>query len=607
LVASSLFSPWLLSCDPDEKADATSTAVSTSAAALLAPAGTAEMRTYTKNALQIDQIGSGPGDANLYTGNDPADDSASANLPSSSSTFIDWSDLGDDLDNHRLLDLSDGNGRDPSAFPGSNECVGPANVLAKMDLTWVGVANNSQYAYFGVQRSANNGDAGYYWVFTKKPPLRIAGEAPCAADKDRLVYDVTGPAAGSAGDVLITGHFKPGGAPLLAVYQATRDASRVPATAVVDFTSSLWQRLDTAASAVAVNTTITAPGPFGAQGVRSLVGDNLDTELFAEAAVPLSTFTGGALCGATYYGTVITRSSGAGGTSPDLKDLAGPALFNFGSVTAAATTTPTCGLSLQYALTSATGIDGEPLVNPSCAWKVDGVAVAGTACSGSYAVATGGEHTTTVTVTDTASSCQATATPAAVTLYPPLVVDADLVANCRSGFSYAATTTGGSPQGVDVAWTFSGAGAVTPPSSTDASGNAVVAAVGGPYAGQVTVTDKRTDGLTCTATDSDAATPLARLSVQLVPSSEGMMCPAMATDAVAYAALPSGGDGHYAITWSGASCTGTTCTLDPSNDAFCVGPLSLSASVVDGSGICAAATSETETYAKTTTVTATNR
>jgi hypothetical protein len=603
--------PWAVSCDPDDpdpstsSPDSTAIATSTETSALLAPAGPAEMHTYIQQALQIDQIGAGPGDANLVTGDD-VDGSASANLPTSSSTFIDWSDLGGDLADHQLLDLSDASGRDASAFPGSNECVAPANVLSKMDLTWVGVANNAQYAYFGVQRSANNGDAGYYWVFTKKAPQRIRGEAPCAADKDRLVYNVTGPRDGATGDVLITGHFKPGGAPLVDVYQATRDAAHVPATAVVDDTSTLWRHLDSAASAVAVNTTIAAPGAFGAAGVRSLVGDNLDTELFAEAAVPLSTFTGGASCGATYYGSVITRSSGSGGTSPDLKDLAGPALFNFGSIAATATTTTTCGYALRYALTSATGVDGETLPNPSCAWKVDGVDVPGTACTGSTDVAATENHATTVTVTDPVTQCQTTWSSANVKLYPPLAVDADLVAHCRSGFTYAASTRGGSPSGVDVAWTFSGPGTVTPASSSATSGSAVVDETGVAYAGHVVVTDRRTDGLVYTASDEDDATPLSPLSVQLIPSSEGMTCPAMATDAVAYAALPSGGDGDYAIAWRGASCSGTTCTIDPASDAYCVGPLSLTATVTDGSGLCAAATSETETYTKTTTVTATN-
>ena len=606
ITVSLIVTPWASSCDPEDADAATMTAVATSASALSAAPAPAEMHTYIHEALQIDQLGSGPGDANLHTGNDPADGSASANLPSSSSTFVDWADLGSDLDNHRLLDLVDASGRDPSAFPGSNECVAAANVLSKMDLTWVGVANNAQYAYFGVQRSANNGDAGYYWVFTKKAPQRIRGEAPCAADKDRLVYDVTGPSGGAAGDVLITGHFKPGGAPLLDVYQATRDATHVPATAVVDFTSTLWRHLDSAASAVAVNTTITAPGPFGSAGVRSLVGDNLDTELFAEAAVPLSTFTGGASCGATYYGTVITRSSGAGGTSPDLKDLAGPALFNFGSVTLTATASPTCDLTLRYALTSATGVDGEPIASPSCAWKVDGADVAGTACDGSIDVAAAGKHTAVVTVTDPVSKCSASYAPLPVTLYAPLSVDAKLTANCRSGFGWSATTSGGSGT-VTSAWAFSGAGTVTPSSSTNMSGTAAVDLTGTAYTGRIVVTDGRSDGLVCTANDDDVATPLAPLSIHLVPSSESMTCPAMATDAVAYAALPTGGDGRYAITWSGASCTGTSCTVDPANDSWCVGPLELSATVTDGSGICAAATSETESYTKTTTVTATNR
>jgi hypothetical protein len=174
------------------------------------------LNTRISEFVEIDQLNASPApeDANLVTGPD-SDGSASRQFPGAG-TFIDWNELGVAARkaNHLLIDANDSRGRDPTSFPRSNECVGPSQVLSKMDLTYISAANNSQYAYFGVQRSNNNGDAGYYWVFTKKTPHMTAGQAPCQADEKRLVYDF------SAGDVLLAGHFKPNGAPLLRVFKA---------------------------------------------------------------------------------------------------------------------------------------------------------------------------------------------------------------------------------------------------------------------------------------------------------------------------------------------------------------------------------------------------
>lgn len=153
-------------------------------------ASTVTLNTFDDRSIQIDNLASPSNpaaDANLFVGNDPADGSASVNKPTGGpSTFIDWNDLGGDLANHRYYDLNGADGKDPTAFPGSNECVAPAQVLSKMDLTYVGASNNLTWAFFTVQRSSNNGDAGYYWIFTKTPPSLTAGEAPCSASQQRL-------------------------------------------------------------------------------------------------------------------------------------------------------------------------------------------------------------------------------------------------------------------------------------------------------------------------------------------------------------------------------------------------------------------------------------
>jgi len=599
-----LASGTTIGCDSGEQdvdAERGDTALPATAEAVAA--SLIQLNTFIADSIQIDVLQGGPGDANLFVGNDPADGTASANLPAGGpGTYIDWNNLGGDLANHRLQDLDAASGKDPTAFPQANECVASAQVLSKMDLTYVASANNHTYAYFAVQRAANNGDAGYYWLFTRKEPHLIAGQSPCSASQQRLLYDISGPdaATGAAGDVLLAGHFHPNGDPLLRVYQATHDANNVTAVNAVDFTSGLWALNANGVSAVAVNTTITAPGAFGAAGVKSLSGSNLGTEVFAEAAVPISIFTGGSACGATFFGSVITRSSGAGGTSPDLKDLAGPAVFNFGSPSVTAELTATCGLDVEFDVTSALGSDGQPLADGSysCLWTFDDNTTSGD-CSGVHAFADPGEHTATVTI-DAGDGCGATDDTAPIAVYTPLSVVADVAGTCELSFSYAATVTGGSPAGVAYLWDFS-AGA-TPTSSTSASGTATVVG-GGSFTGHVVVTDQRTD-LICTAESSDSDAVFAALAASLLAAEVN----ACLSDAVTYTADVTGGSGNVEFTWygAGAGCTGSTCTIDPPDDVFCVGPVEIWVVATDALELCGSDQSEVETYEKITTVNISN-
>ena len=569
-----------------------------------APAS-AVLNTFINASLEIDQFGSGaqPDDANLFTGPDPADGTASVQKPTGGpANFIDWNDLGGDLANHRILDANV-KGPDSTSFPGSNECVGSSQVLSKMDLTYVAAANNSTYGYFAVQRSNNNGDAGYYWLFTRKTPRLVLGQAPCKATEQRLMYDI------SSGDVLLGGHFHPNGTPLLRVFTATRNQDNTTAVAAIDFTSSLWSENLSGVAAVAVNTTITAPGSLGALGVIAQAGGNLDPEVFAEAAVPMSIFTGGgSLCGAVFFGSVITRSSGSGATSPDLKDLAGPAQFNFGSPTATASLTATCGLSVQYQLTSATGADGQPIVNPTCSWSFDNGAATASGCSGAIDLPAG-THTATVSVSDpNAASCNATAATNQVTNFNPPAVTPSLAATCNNSFTYDASASGGTGS-FSYAWAFSGGGTVNPPSSTTKSGSVSVGTGNVSYTGAVTITDTgRSDGLTCTASAQANVTPLSPLTISISPSATGLSCPAMTTDAVTYHATVGGGSGVNTVSWTGnpaLSCSGSDCLIDPSDATFCFTE-SLFATVTDANALCAGKDSQTQTYTKVTSVTATN-
>jgi hypothetical protein len=194
-------------------------------------------------------------------------------------------------------------------------------------------------------------------------------------------------------------------------------------------------------------------------------------------------------------------------------------------------------------------------------------------------------------------------TTGSVSVYAPLSVVADLTATCGKSFTYDATPSGGSDtSGVSYAWTFSGGGTTTPSSSTSKSGSVAVGTAKVSYTGTVVVTDPRTD-IECTASDDDAATPYAPLAVDLALSPTVDTCPGMTSDAATYAAVASGGTGTYSFVWNGPSCSGASCTIDPTNDTFCLSQ-TVSATVSDNSGLCPSATSEIETYGKVTTLSA---
>ena len=470
------------------------------------------LNSFTPEFLEIDQLGAlhTPEDANLFVASDPADGTVSAQKPAGGSPYIDWNDLGltdESRTNHRLMDLNDpATGKDPTAFPQSNECVASAQVLSKMDLTYVAASNNSTYAYLAVQRSDNNGDAAYYWLFTRNAPRMVLGEAPCRADQARLLYDI------EPGDLLVGGHFHPGASPLLRVWKAVVAAPGTTAVAAVDYSNARWLEDPAGVAAVAVNTTLTAPGSFGSEGVgkTALKNGNVGAEIFAEAAVPFSLFSiNGSACGAQFYGSVITRSSGSGGTSPDLKDLAGPALFNLRNVSPSPSLAPLCSQGLTFASNVAGYQPNDPRL--SCAWEFfkDGsstpIATAAE-CDGTLTQATdgsplpAGSYTAKLTVTGP-GGCAVTSDPTnAVPVHEPLGVTPALERTCSASFTYDATVTGGAGGG-SFAWTFVGPGNTTPGSSSTQSGNVEVDQLEETYTASVTYTESR-NGLTCVATGS---------------------------------------------------------------------------------------------------------
>jgi hypothetical protein len=557
--------------------------------------GIVTLNTFITDFIEIDQQHAGtldPNDANLFTGADRADGSPSYQVPGNG-PFIDWDDLGGDLaTNHLLMDLNDElSGKDRTSFPQSNSCVGPSRVLSKMDLTYIASANNTQYGYFAVQRSNNNGDAGYYWLFTRKVPHQVAGAGPCSATQQYLTYDISGPSDGATGDVLLAGHFHPNGTPLLRVFTANTSTSGLAAVDAIDFTNPIWTEDTSGVAAVAINETIAAWGAFDHTGVVGIKDNALDTEIFAEAAVNMNVFTGGSTCGATFYGSVITRASGAGGTSPDLKDLAGPALFNFGTISATPRLTANCDGKVSFSV-AATGVDGLPLKNPTCSWVCDGNPEPISSCSDSINLGTG-DHTCQVTVSDSTSSCSVTETSASVTVYPPITADPTLTGDCANDLAYAWNATGGSGK-LSCEWAFSGGlGSSTAPSGT------FTGVPAGTYSATLLVTDLVSG---CTVRPPEVSAPTyAPLSVGLALAAPVPACP---SDAAAFQATAMGGTGAYNYEWHNCSSTTSSCTFDPSNDDLCMTQdIWVNATDANLPSLCAPATSPKLTYTKLTTIT----
>jgi hypothetical protein len=571
-------------------------------------------------------------DANLYLGNDPADASHSINRPNpngafTNATWIDWNDLTD-VANHVQPDWQAA-GKDPTAFPQSNECVGPAQVLAKMDLVNVGFSNNGDFAFIAVQRAGNSGDAGYYWVFTKLPPHMDLGAAPCSATQQRLTYDI------QAGDVLLVGHYHPSSTlPLLQAFKAVPQSgpggvTNYDAVSAIDYTNAnLWSRDNTAVISVAVNETPTAVSTllngFGTDGMKNLVNPNgttcktpmacLDAETFAEAAVYSNFFTGGNACGVSFYASIITRSSGSGGTSPDLKDLAGPYKFNFGSAKVKATVTPSCDQKFGYEITSFQGLGGTEAAPSSCTWVLNGPGFPAnfqfdTTCGGYLAqqllqnANLNGSYTVRVTASG-GSNCTDTSADMPVNVYPPLAASCSLTPTCNLSFGYADGFSGGSGN-ASYTWTFTPpAGATaTPSSSTTASGTVTVGTGGVSYGAHLVITDQRADlPNQCTATCDKSTTPYAPVHVVLASSPASLTCSSANSNfdtTGTFTATASGGSGGYQYIWggSGAGCSGTMCGV---NDTNTCGDQSLSVQVQDA--VCGLSNQPTGHYTKTTSV-----
>lgn len=475
---------------------------------------------------------------------------------------------GDDLD----IFLTGGKENDTSSWNVGAGSVGSS----KYDITQAYLANNQDTLYFGMERRGNNGTTFFEFEFNALEPQ---SDTSCPQDPNVPCRSI--------GDVLFAfGMQGAGNSGSATPYIFTWDGSAFVAASAGTVISS-------------INTIQTTAGePWGhVDSHGDWVLGNLDRFSFAEAAAPVSLLPGVDTCGGRAFVQVRTRSSLT--DNSDLKDATKIFEFLFNSASGQAKLTPSCDQGFNYEA-SGTDTDGNPITN--CSWVFSNGATSNT-CSG-FMSAAPGTYTGTVTIADSeGSGCSTDVTTSSVAVYAPIAVTAALSATCTSSFTYDATVTGGSaPSNATFAWAFSGGGTTTPTSSTTKSGSVSVGTPAVSYTGSVTATDPRTD-ITCTATHDDSATPYAPLSVSLSLTGAGATCPDITSDAVTYTAQPSGGDGTYSYTWNGAMCSGLSCLIDPSDATYCHDQ-TLSVTLMDGSGLCSAATSESETYKKVTTVSA---
>ncbi|HTJ80318.1 MAG TPA: hypothetical protein VL400_01310 [Polyangiaceae bacterium] len=458
--------------------------------------------------------------------------------------------------------------------------IGPGSVgSSKYDMTQAYLANNQSSLFFGMERRGNNGTTAFDFEFDQLAPMALQScpqnaQIPCRSDGDVLF---TFEMQGSGGSGSATAHI------------FTWDGT----TFVEGSASGILSSIN--------DSTATAGGPWGhvdAQG-NWVLGD-LSRFSFAESVAPISVLPGVNQCGGKAYVQVRTRSSST--ATSDLKDTSKVFEFQFNSASATASLSPSCDQGFNYTA-SGVGVDGKPIANPTCHWTFSDGSTSDL-CSG-FKSAAPGSYTGSVEVTDPAApGCAGTKETGSVSVYAPISVVADLTATCSSTFTYDATASGGSnAAGASYAWAFSG-GPTTPSSSTTKSGSVTVGTPGISYTGLVVATDPRTD-ITCTASASDSATPYAPLAVDLALAAAAQSCPGMTSDSVTYDASPSGGNGSYTYTWIGPSCSGSSCTIDPSDGTFCTSQ-TVAVKLSDSSGLCSDVTSETETYGKTTTVTASN-
>lgn len=580
--------------------------------------------------IQIDDLDNDPlttPDANMTSNPAVAND---RNLPAgvpAFSSYIDWNDLavqtngvwGPPPGQYALID-GQGNSDDSFGGTGGSSCLQPAkSPPPKQDVARAYLANNSQYLYFGLVDGTANGSSRHVILFHKNPVVADM-TTTCAGDGHEITVQLT------PKDRMIVAFFQPSAAEPAGRVFSIADGADLSAPLLmndaVNFANpALWTQIDTAVN-FAVNTTAIPADLLG--------GDvSLKASVFGEGAVTLSSL-GISSCGGSYYVSVVTRTTATG--NGEAKDFIG-GKYDFGSISVTADLTPSCLAQFGYSA-QAKDVGGSNIADAdaSYAWACKPNTVTPTGKSGTQAAAAG-NYACTVTATQISSGCTAQASDA-VDVYNPLGVTALLTPSCNMGVSnvddatYASTVTGGSGS-VSTAWTFgtntSGC-SVTPATATTPSGGLDVTppASRGPCGvnAGVTVTDLRTDlpAGTCTASDDATTTVYAPIKVSIAPTPAAQACtiPGLpgsdngSIGLVTFGATATGGNGAYTYAWDkkgpdsvGACASASSCGVNIPAANFCA-LTKIFVTVDDGTVLCGAKDSETESVTKQTLMTISN-
>lgn len=458
--------------------------------------------------------------------------------------------------------------------------IGPGSVGgSKNDMVQAYLANNQTDIFFGMERRGNNGTTAFDFEFNARAPMSLQScpqnpQIPCRSVGDvRFTFELQG--SGGSGSAT----------PFISTWNGTDWVAGTP-TGIVSSIN---------------NSTTTAGGPWGhVDSKGDWVLGNLDRFTFAEAKAPISLLPGVNACGGSAYVQVRTRSSDT--DQSDLKDTSKIFQFTFLGVTATAQLLPSCDGGFDYKVQAS---DPNGPINPNCSWTFSNGATS-SSCNGFLAVPAGTYGGSVVVAHPQLTGCDITADAGTIAAYDQLGVTPSMTATCNLSFGYDAGVTGGAnPANFVYAWSFSGAGTITPSSSSQQSGSASVSLGNTLYTGSLTVSETR-QGLTCSATASASARPYAPLAVDLSLTAAPQTCEAdggMTTDAVTYTASLDGGVAPYFLSWTGPACAGSSCTINPADSLFCAAQ-TVYATLTDSSGLCPSVNSETENYSKVTTISA---
>ncbi len=524
-------------------------------------------RLGSNQALELDDIdGLNPisgnadsvADANLFSGptsNDP-------DLPAvPGATYIDWADLPitaltgpgaaplGSVENHRILDFTANNDFN-ILRPQSASCLNDGSALPKEDFTQSYIANNEEFLYFAQERRTNNGNSVYYWLLTKHPVIVVeTGDCGLNNTRGQVQFNL------SAGDVELLVNFPdssdPAGGGIFFRSYSGSDTGYIPARDAV-FHSG-WGAL---APVLNISVNIAQPphdgddsfGPWG--GISSqgnpVASGSYTTASLAEWAVDLSDVFGSQpLCGQRLFITGLSRAS--------------------------------------------TGQVGS-LTEPSALKDIVGPKL--------YS-------------------------------FGEITASAELTPSCDLTFGYSASAVG-----LDGVTPLDPANLTASWSCTDEDGRGVTLSDDSALSGTGTIPrgDGSPDLVTCTVTvtdtlsgcDDDAeasTTVLAPILVSIAPDNNTLSCTvpgAPGSDSgnigpgVTFMPGISGGDGNYTLNWgvvgpNAAVCAinAQSCTVDIPDADYCA-RTNVNLSVDDGSPLCPAKVSETESVTKMTVVNATN-